>query len=333
MTGINQENKKLVWDLWQRLNWAQPQDVMNTLRPYVAQDVAWHGPHPINELMGLDNVVDGFWQPLHHSFANLTRTTDIFLGGHSENADWVTATGYFTGVFQHDWLGIPATGDKTHIRFGQFCVMQDGQIAESFLILDLLAVIRQAGFQVLPPARGAEGGRVPPPRTNDGVILLEQDELESRQTLQLVMAMVDGMRRYDRKDLGSMAQHLYWHPQFRWYGPCGIGTSRSLTEYQEFHQGPWLRAFPDRGTSRVGAGRRMGFVGEGMYAAGGIWDWTYATHTGSYLGLEPTGKAITIRDFDWWRREGNQLIENWIPIDLVDIFNQLGVDLLARMRD
>ncbi len=77
----------------------------------------------------------------------------------------------------------------------------------------------------------------------------------------------------------------------------------------------------------------MGFVAEGMYAAGGIWDWSYATHTGEYLGLAPTGISITVRDFDWWRREGDLLVENWIRIDLIDIFQQLGVDLFARMRD
>jgi len=65
----------------------------------------------------------------------------------------------------------------------------------------------------------------------------------------------------------------------------------------------------------------------------GIWDWPYATHTGKFLGLAPTEVAITIRDFDWWRREGDLLVENWVPIDLVDIFQQFGVDLFARMRD
>ena len=41
---------------------------------------------------------------------------------------------------------------------------------------------------------------------------------------------------------------------------------------------------------------------------------------------------ITIRDFDWWRREGNLLVENWIPIDMIDIFQQLRVDLLEKLR-
>lgn len=332
MTLINQQNKNTVWGLWQRLNHAADDELNEVLQTAIHPDVAWHGPHPINELTGVESLVAGFWQPFRRAFPDLKRTTDIFIGGESLGEDWVTATGYFTGTFHHDWLTIPATGEKTYIRFGQFCVLKEGKVSESYLILDLLAVMRQAGFQLLPPARGAEGGRAPAPRTGDGVVLLEQDELESHQTLQLVRAMVAGMGRFDGENLASMGQEQYWHPRFRWYGPCGIGTSRSFVEYQEFHQGPWLRALPNRGVPPEGPGRTMGFVAEGMYAAGGVWDRPYATHTGELLGYAPTDIHFTLRDFDWWRREGNLLVENWIPIDLIDVFRQLGVDLFAKMR-
>ncbi len=333
MSEVNQRNKEKVWALWQRLNHVPLDEMGPTLAAAMSSEIAWHGPHPINEIIGPEHLVRDFWMPFRRAFPDLKRSCDIFIGGESQDEHWVTSTGYFTGTFSKDWVGIPATGEKTYVRYGQFYVLVDGWVTESYLILDLLDVLRQAGFQVLPPARGAEGGRVPPPRTNDGVKLAEQDELASRQTLQLVMAMVAGLRRFDGQSLASMEQENYWHPRFRWYGPGGIGTSRSLVEFQEFHQGPWLRAFPDRGVPLDGAGRTMGFVAEGTYAAGGIWDRPYGTHTGEFLGLNPTNVQFTIRDFDWWRREGNLLVENWIPIDLIDIFRQLGVDLFDRMRE
>ncbi|MCP4198105.1 MAG: ester cyclase [Proteobacteria bacterium] len=337
MSKINQSNKEIVWGLWQRLNHVTVDELADALATAISPEIAWHGPHPIDEITGVDNLTTNFWQPLRHAFPDLKRTCDIFIGGENLGEYWVTATGYFTGTFANDWLmnkvAIPATREKTYIRFGQFCVLEDGKISESYLILDMLAVLRQGGFQLLPPARGAEGGRVPPPRTNDGVKLLEQDTLVSRQTMQLVMAMISGMRRYDGQNLDSMEQEHYWHPQFRWYGPSGIGTSRSLTEYQEFHQGPWLRAFPDRGVPPDGPGRSMGFVAEGHYAAGGIWDRPYATHSGGYVGLAPTHVHLTIRDFDWWRRDRNLIVENWVSIDMIDMFKQLGIDLLARMQE
>jgi predicted ester cyclase len=333
MSHNNQQNKQIVWNLWQWLNHASTDDLGNILKGAVHHDVAWHGPHPINQIDGLDNVVADFWEPLRKSFPDLKRTCDVFIGGETLGEDWVTSTGYFTGTFDNDWLSIPATRQKTYIRYGQFCVMVDSKISESYLILDLLDVMRQAGFQLVRPARGAEGGRVPPPRPNDGVKLFAQDELESQQSSQLVWAMIGGMGRYDRKTLASMEQEHYWHPQFRWYGPSGIGTSRSLVEYQEFHQGPWISAFPDRGGALQGPGRTMGFVAEGMYVAGGIWDRPYATHTGNFLGFKPTGKQFIFRDFDWWRREGDFIVENWVPMDLIHLLLQLDIDIFARLEE
>ena len=76
----------------------------------------------------------------------------------------------------------------------------------------------------------------------------------------------------------------------------------------------------------------MGFVGEGSYGCGGIWDVVFSHHHGTYAGIPATGKLLTIRDFDWWKRGPNDLlIENWIPIDLIDLTRQMGVDLMERL--
>ena len=129
-----------------------------------------------------------------------------------------------------------------------------------------------------------------------------------------------------------MEQDKYWHPDMKWYGPSGIGACFSKEEYEDFHQRPWLEGFGDRNISRAGSGRRMGRIGEGAYCAGGIWDTAYSHHNGTYAGVPATGKLMTLRDFDWWKREGEYLIENWVPIDMIDLFRQMGVDLMARLR-
>ena len=250
--------------------------------------------------------------------------------------EWVSGCGYFTGTFVKDWLGIPASGKKTNIWFGVFYVLRAGKIAEAYLQLDILAVMRQAGYQVLPPAPGAEGGKIPGPLAKDGNLLTEQDPLESRKSLQLVQAMGKGMRRYVRSrdggDLRSMEQGKYWHPDMKWYGPSGIGGCFTLEEYEDFHQRPWLEGFGDRNLSREGSGRRMGRIGEGRYCAGGIWDTVFSRHNGTYAGIPATGKLLTLRDFDWWKRDGEYLIENWVPIDMIDLFRQIDIDLMARLR-
>ena len=74
-------------------------------------------------------------------------------------------------------------------------------------------------------------------------------------------------------------------------------------------------------------------LAEGKYAALGIWDTAFSFSRGAFRGVSPTGKLMTIRDFDWYRRDGDSLAQNWVPIDLIDIFIQLGVNLFDRMNE
>ena len=56
------------------------------------------------------------------------------------------------------------------------------------------------------------------------------------------------------------------------------------------------------------------------------------THDG-WLGLPPTGKKISMRSLDFWRLEKGLIRENWVMVDLLHMYDQLGVDVLARMRE
>ena len=40
-----------------------------------------------------------------------------------------------------------------------------------------------------------------------------------------------------------------------------------------------------------------------------------------------------MRSLDFWRLEGGLIRENWVLVDLLDAYRQLGVDVLARMRE
>ena len=343
--ALNQRNKEIVWDYWQKLNHVGLDHVPAAIRAAVHDDVDWNGSAPIDQILGVENLISGFWLPLLHSFPDIKIRPYVFMGGiegsESEwaseaGSEWVTGCGYLTGTFARDWLGIPATGAKTNIWFGQFYVMREGKIAESYVQYDILAVARQAGFQLLPPAPGAEGGKVPGPVAQDGILLTEQDPLESRKSLQLVEAMGKGLMRYVRSrdggDMSRMEQDKYWSQDMKWYGPSGIGACFTLEEFEDFHQRHWLHGFGDRSLDIERGGRNMGFIGEGQYCCGGIWDTAFSHHHGEYAGIPATGKLMTIRDFDWWKREGDYLIENWVPIDMIDLCRQMGVDLMERLR-
>ncbi|MCP4424242.1 MAG: ester cyclase, partial [Chloroflexi bacterium] len=317
MSELNQNNKHLVWDFWQALEGAEPANFAAVAATVMVEDVAIHGPDPINELAGIADFVAGYWQPLLQSFPDLRRQTHLFMGGRSngridgditqDGNMWVSGTGYFSGTFTQDYLTIPATGKEVNIRWGEFCRLEQGKIVEIYFLLDLIDLMQQAGFQVLPPSRGRDG-LYPPPSVNDGLMLDMQDEQESAYSLDHIRRFIfDGLNKYDQSELESMGMADFFQANVQWYGPGGIGACLSLKEFEDFHQQPWLIAYPDRLVQDLDA-----LIAEGSYSGAPGWAGVKATHTGPYLDVPTTNKPVEFNGLDWWKRKGEMYVENWV---------------------
>lgn len=323
-----QKNKERVWDYWIQLDEASREERASLHEEFLSSDVTWFGPHPINSITGNKAVEFCFYQPLYSAFPDLRRTTHIFFGGSFNGGEWISATGYLSGTFQKDWLGIPASGETNHIRFGEFSRLEDGRIVETRILFDLVDLIRQGGRRVLPESRGKEG-LVSGPKAGDGVLLSPQSQGATQKSIDLVEGMIHGLGSYENSDLNSMGMERFWDTDSMvWYGPTGIGTTYGLEGFQKHHQKPFLRAFPDRK-----GGNHVARIAEGNYVASTGWPSVLATHKGEYLGTPPSEQQIGMRVMDWWRREGDLLEENWVFIDLPHLFLQFGVDLLAQFND
>jgi predicted ester cyclase len=295
------------------------------LHDWLDADVAWHGPQPFNALIGAELYLQQFWRPFVTAFPDVERRDDIVMAGVFRDAEWLASTGHFVATFASDWLGIRATRGAVTVRYGEFCKFANNRVSEVFIILDWLDLMRQSGQwpKVLPHSRGASD-RIPGPATRDGCGLEGASPAESRRSLQLVEAMIDGLMRYDRKSLASMGMRSFWHPHMMWYGPAGIGTARGVDGFEQCHQIPFLTAFPDR----VGGDHKCR-IGEAAYVASTGWPSVRATHLGDgWLGVRATNKRITMRVMDFWRREGDMLAENWVFIDMPDLLGQMGVHVL-----
>jgi predicted ester cyclase len=330
----NQQNKQLVWDFWQSLQTSDSQQIEAAVHQTLSEDNAWHGPDPINHLRGVDAFVADYWQPLLHSFPDLKRQTHIFIGGKSngridglqDGHMWVSGTGYFNATFANDYLTIPATKKEVNIRWGEFCRIERGKIVETYVLLDFIDLMQQAGFQVLPPSRGVDGV-YPPPRAKDGILLEAQDEQTSAYTLDHIRRFIfDALNSYDQSALKSMGIGDYFHPDVQWYGPGGIGACLSLQEFEDNHQRHWLRAYPDRQVQDLDA-----LIAEGPYSGGPGWAGVLATHTGDYLDAKATNKPVEFNGLDFWKLENDRYIENWVFVDMVHLFRQFGIDLFERM--
>ena len=89
---------------------------------------------------------------------------------------------------------------------------------------------------------------------------------------------------------------------------------------------------PERGQHSDGL--QAHFFGDGNYAAVTGWpDMRQPLTHGGWLGLPPTGQMLTMRSLDFWRLERGRIRENWVMVDLLDVYDQLGVDVLGRMRE
>ncbi len=307
-----------------------------------APGARWRGSHPMNDAESLDEIAENVWSPLIESFPDLERRDSIFVGGSWEGRDYVAAVGNYCGTFRRDWLTIPATGRPVFIRYGEVHQVEDSRIVLSTCLWDVLDVIRQAGFWPIAPSLGTEG-MWPGPITGDGIVLHATDPEEGLASLAQTLAMHRTLGDYDDNgDLGragllNMPQKRHWHPKMMWYGPSGIGTTRGLQGFVDYHQLPFRIAFPNRkGGMQItdpGLGGHYIRIGDGKYSVTGGWPSVRADHLGGgFLGTGPTGRLIRMRVMDFYLHHEGLIRENWVPIDIIDVLNQMGVDVFSRMR-
>jgi predicted ester cyclase len=337
-TSVNQEaniaNKRRVIDIMQTMMDAPLAELQAAAQDGYHADAQINITHPINELQGISPAVEQFWKPLRQALPDVERRNDIVAGGRYEDADWIGCLGHYLGTFENDFLGIPATRQVVAIRYAEGHEVHDGKIATSYLFIDFLDLMRQAGYWPIAPSLGREIQWLPP-ATHDGVILTPQDDQRSQHSIESILTMHAALGHYNRQPptravLDEMQMVKYWHPNFMWFGPSGIGTTRGLKGFEDYHQIPFLVAFPDRGGTEIGHFIR---IGDGYYAVTGGWGSLQATHTGKdFLGMPPTGRRIQMRVMDFYRCDDQTIVENWIPIDIPHILFQMGVDIFGRMQ-
>lgn len=255
------------------------------------------------------------------------RRDEIVMGGRSRtgSGDWIACLGHYVGNLTAPLFGIAPHGKLVFLRYGEFYRMADGRIAEAFLLPDLLELMRQTGRMPLPSLLGTEM-LFPSPATHDGVCPARPERSES--SVRLVEAMLSDLHRYDPatfQSVGQTGDMGYWHRDMLWFGPAGIGSNFTYAGFDRDHRVPFLTAFPDRK-----GGNHFARFGDGDFVGSGGWPSMTMTHLGPYLGVPPTGRALTLRVMDFWRVEGGKIRENWVLLDLLHLFAQMGVDLLAR---
>ncbi len=307
--------------------------VRAALHGVCAPDVVFRLAFPFETTTGVDAYFDKVYTPLVAAIPDLERRDHIVMAGPTpEGDDWIGCGGFYCGTFRAPWLDIPPTGHMMHMRFHEFYRVVDGKIVEMQALWDIPEVMMQAGAWPMTPSLGREW-HVPAPASNDGIVPGPYDAAQGQATCQHIIDMLEHMKRHPSQggpDVMEMPR--FWHPRMSWYGPSGIGTGRGIEGFRKWHQIPFLAGMPDRGQYVDEISYH--FFGDRNFAAVTGWPNMYQSIThGGWLGIAPSGKKIGMRSLDFWRVEAGLIRENWVLVDLLHMYDQIGVDVLARMRE
>jgi len=302
-----------------------------------ASDAVVHMCHPFGDLEGPEAFYQELFQPLFRAFGDLERRDWIVMAGSDDHGnDWVGCGGHYVGTFCAPFLDIQPTGHLAHMHFHEFYKFVNGKITEFQAIWDIPELMMQAGAWPMVPSLGREFC-IPGPASQDGMVPGPYDQITSDASKQHIVDMLNALKRHPREDVASMQMEDFWHERMNWYGPAGIGTGRGISGFRNWHQIPFLNGMPDRGQYLDEITHH--FFGDGEYAAVTGWPdmMQTITHDG-WLGIPPVDKKIAMRSLDFWRLEKcgdgkNRIRENWVTVDLLHMYDQIGVDVLARMRE
>ncbi|MBC8407469.1 MAG: ester cyclase, partial [Rhodobacteraceae bacterium] len=231
------------------------------------------------------------------------------------------------GLFDHAWLGIRPTGKMAFLRYCEFNRIENNKICETAMYFDIPHLMTQVGMNPFPKQTAAHLIQ-PGPLNHDGLMFEKQDENETRITLDVINYMVQDIKGWTGGKEEPLEQELArsWNDDMIWWGPAGIGATYTIERYAKQHSGPFREGLDDRifngHICRMSEGNFGGFFG---------WPNLTLRPTGGFMGMPGSEKSADMRVIDIYRRQGDKLTENWIFIDLLHFWNQLGVDLLTRV--
>ena len=307
--------------------------LLAALEEGAAAEAVFRLAFPFGDMHGPRTFHDQALAKLKAAWHDLERRDWIVIAGEDQHgAEWVGCAGHFIGTFTAPFLDIPPTGHLAHMRFHEFYRIEEGRIVEMQALWDIPEVMMQAGAWPMVPSLGREFC-IPGPASGDGLFREARDPERSRASRQLIIEMLEYMKRHPSQGGPEvMEMPRFWHQQMNWYGPAGIGTGRGIEGFRNWHQIPFLKGMPDRGgkVDQI----TYHFFGDNDYAAVTGWpDMIQTISHDGWLGIPPLGREITMRSLDFWRVEDGLIRENWVMVDLLDMYDQIGVDVFARMRE
>ena len=292
--------------------------------------------YPFGILNDSESFFHTAYRPLLSALPDLERRDMILIAGTTpEGNKWVGSMGNYMGTFVKPFLKIPPNGHLVHMRYHEFFCIEENKIVEMQIIWDIPELMMQTNSWPMSPQLGAYLC-TPSPMTSDGL----DDHGDGKESIDHIKNMLSDMCLHpENPDPKIMNLDKYWHPKFNWYGPAGIGACRGVSGFRHWHQIPFLRGMPNR-TVDKNSDVNSNWIAETHWIASG----PYVCETGwpnmkmnltndGWLGIAPVNKEIMLKSLDFWRLESDLIRENWVLVDLLDVFNQVGINVFERLNE
>lgn len=134
----NKCNKELVARMYEAIN------DHRVGSEFWTDDMVWRGPAGIGTKHGLEQYRREHQAPYLRAFSDKHATDEIRIA----EDDYVAAHGYQYATHSGEYLGIPATGKRIKMRYMDFWRVEDGKLAENWVLIDILDFLEQLGYDV-----------------------------------------------------------------------------------------------------------------------------------------------------------------------------------------
>jgi predicted ester cyclase len=234
----------------------------------------------------------------------------------------VTVAAYANANWTGPFAGLPAANRPVTVRDIDYYVVNDSRIVTNWCMVDVVDILQQVGYKLLPPAPLPNLG-YKAPSAMDG-LPAPIDEYVKAEDSRSARALIEKLLVEDY--IASTPAAQSWSPEMTWYGPPGVGTAKSPQQYLTHWLKPLRAAFADRRLEVDVVVCESVYCGAHVHLVG--------KHVGTWLGRPATQAVVSLRMGLHWRvdKVSNKIAEGWCQVDLLSAFGQMGQDLLAVAR-
>ena len=142
-------------DIVRRMVAALNEHVIDGQEAFWKDGARWNGPAGAGVKETLKHFQEGWQRPFLEAFPDKKANDQVVIA----EGDWVAAMGYVSAHHDGEFMGLEGTGKKIRLKYMDFWRVEDGKIAENFVLLDIIDFFRQAGIDLLDGKGWDERGR------------------------------------------------------------------------------------------------------------------------------------------------------------------------------